>query len=124
MLLGEEDAPFYAAAIEGAADPQISAISALEVALVIGSRQREAGLAALDRFMEVSRIRVVAFDAEQLRLARDAWWSYGKGRHAAGLNIGDCCSYALSKASGKRLLYKGEDFRQTDVRAAGTGAQE
>ena len=81
VLLGEEDSAIYAAAIEDAADPQMSAVSALEVALVIGARKREPG-----------RIRIVAFDSEQLSLARDAWWRYGKGRHPAGLNLGDCCS--------------------------------
>ncbi|MCC7157656.1 MAG: type II toxin-antitoxin system VapC family toxin [Bryobacterales bacterium] len=119
VLLGEEDGPVYAAAIEDGADPQMSAVSALEITLVIGARKREAGLAALDRFMEHGRIRIVPFDEEQLRLARAAWWRYGKGRHAAGLNLGDCCSYALAKASGKMLLYKGEDFRRTDVRRVG-----
>jgi len=93
----------------------MSAVPALEVALVIAARKHERGLAALDRFTEASRIQVVAFNLEQLRLARDAWWSYGKGRHAAGLNLGDCCSYALAKAAGKALLYKGNDFSRTDV---------
>ena len=102
VLLGEEDGPFYAATIEEAADPQMSAVSALELALVIGARKSEAGLAALDRFMDRSRIRVVAFDAEQSQLAPEAW---GKGRHTAGLNPGDCCSYALAKASREMLLY-------------------
>ena len=124
VLLGEEDAPLYAAIIENADGLQMSAVSALEVALVIGGRKREAGLAALDRFMERSGIRIVAFDTEQLRLAREAWWSYGKGRHAAGLNLGDCCSYALAKAKGHDLLYKGEDFRQTDVLSASPGPSQ
>jgi ribonuclease VapC len=115
VLLGEEDAPFYANAIEQDVDPQMSTVSALELALVIGARKHEPGLAVLDRFMEASRIRVVAFDVEQSRLARDAWWSYGKGRHPAGLNLGDCCSYALAKATGKALLYKGDDFSKTDL---------
>lgn len=73
----------------------------------------------LDRFMETSRIQVIAFDADQLRLAREAWWTYGKGRHSAGLNLGDCCSYALAKATGEMLLYKGDDFLRTDVRGVG-----
>jgi ribonuclease VapC len=118
VLLGEDDAPIYASAIEEADDPQMSAVSALEISLVIGARKREPGLAALDRFLEASRIRVVAFDGEQLRLAREAWWSYGKGRHPAALNLGDCCSYALAKMSGRMLLYKGDDFRRTDVLSA------
>jgi ribonuclease VapC len=84
----------------------MSTVSALEVSLVIGARKREPGLAAFDRFLEASRIRVVGFDAEQLRFARAAWWNFGKGRHPAALNLGDCCSYALAKASGEMLLIK------------------
>jgi ribonuclease VapC len=116
ILLGEGDSAFYAATIEEAEDLEMSAVSALEVTLVIGARKRERGLAALDRFMDTSRIRIVAFDNEQLRLARDAWDRYGKGRHPAGLNLGDCCSYALAKLRGETLLYKGNDFGKTDVR--------
>jgi ribonuclease VapC len=66
--------------------------------------------------MEKSRLRVIPFDGEQLRLAREAWWNYGKGRHSPGLNLGDCCSYALAKAANEALLYKGDDFRKTDIR--------
>src|SRR6266536_2866217 len=110
ILLGEDDAPFYANAIEEAADPLTSTVSALELSLVIGARKREPGLAALDRFLEASRIRVVAFDVEQLRLAREACWNFGKGRHPAARNLGDCCSYALAKASREMLLCKGDDF--------------
>ncbi len=124
ILLGEDEAPFYANVIEDATDPQMSAVSALEVTLVIGARKRQAGLATLDRFMETSRIRVVAFDAQQLALAREAWWKYGKGRHAAGLNLGDCCSDALAKANGDVLLYKGDDFRRTDMRGVRTDAND
>jgi len=116
VLLDEGDAAIYANTIEDAADPKMSAVSGLEVTLVIGARKRERGLAALDRFMEKSRIQVIPFDGEQLRLAREAWWNYGKGRHSAGLNLGNCCSYALAKATNEALLYKGDDFRRTDIR--------
>jgi ribonuclease VapC len=122
VLLNEEDAAFYADAIEHAADPRMSTVSVLEVALVIGARKREQGLATLERFLERSGIQVVAFDLQQLAVAREAWWNYGKGRHAAGLNLGDCCSYALAKASGKPLLYKGADFGWTDVRGIKSGS--
>ncbi|MBM3745797.1 MAG: type II toxin-antitoxin system VapC family toxin [Acidobacteria bacterium] len=124
VLLGEEGAAFYANVIEAAADPLMSAVSVLEVTLVIGARKREPGLAALERFLQEGRIRVVAFDGEQLRLAKEAWWNYGKGRHLAALNLGDCCSYALSKAFGKPLLYKGEDFPRTDVRGVEGGVAQ
>lgn len=115
VLLGEEDATYYAQAIDDSEDPQMSTISALEVALVIGARKRDKGLAALELFLEKSGIQLVAFDLQQFRLAKEAWWKYGKGRHAAGLNLGDCCSYALAKATGEPLLYKGSDFSRTDV---------
>ena len=75
--------------------------------MVIGARKREAGLAVLERFLREGRIRIVAFDAEQRQQAQKAWWEYGKGRHPAGLNLGDCCTYALAKTSGEVLLYKG-----------------
>lgn len=122
VLLGEEDAVFYAGAVEEIASPLISAVSALEVSLGIGARKGEKGLAALNRFFERSGIQIIAFDLEQLQLAKEAWWRYGKGRHAAGLNLGDCCSYALAKATGKRLLYKGDDFGRTDVRGVKSGS--
>jgi ribonuclease VapC len=116
ILPGEEDAAFYAAQIGSATDPQMSTVSALEVALVIGARKREQGLAALERFLSKAGIQIISFDSHQWSLAREAWWNYGKGRHAAGLNLGDCCSYVLAKASGKPLLYKGDDFSRTDMR--------
>ena len=58
---------------------------------------------------------MVPVDSEQIEIARSAWRKYGKGRHAAGLNFGDCFAYALAKSSGQKLLAKGEDFRRTDV---------
>ena len=60
-------------------------------------------------------IEIVPMNAEQVEIAREAWRKFGKGRHPAGLNIGDCCSYALSKYSGEPLLFKGDDFAKTDV---------
>lgn len=58
---------------------------------------------------------IIPMDAGQYQLARDAWRAFGKGNHPAALNIGDCCSYALSKYTGEPLLYKGDDFSKTDV---------
>jgi ribonuclease VapC len=115
VILGEPDATFYARAILEARQVQMSAVSALEVALVIGGRKGDNGRAEVAHFMATSRVYVVPFDAEQLRLAREAWWTYGKGRHRARLNLGDCCSYALAKLTGEPLLYKGDDFARTDL---------
>ena len=72
----------------------------------------------LDLLLHQARVEIVPLTAEQFEIARSAWRKYGKGRHSAGLNIGDCCSYALAKCSGESLLFKGEDFSQTDVKAA------
>jgi ribonuclease VapC len=62
-----------------------------------------------------SRITIEPFTEEHAFLARQAFSDYGKGRHAAGLNFGDCFSYALAKATGEPLLFKGDDFRKTDI---------
>lgn len=118
VLLGESDAEEFAKAI--ANDPRrlISAFSALETAIVIEAKKGEAGGRELDLFLHRSHIEIVAMDAAQAELACIAWRTYGKGRHAAGLNIGDCCSYALSKYSGEPILFKGDDFSKTDLRIA------
>jgi ribonuclease VapC len=104
VLLGEDDAPLYANAIEQAADPRNVHCPGAWVSFVIGARKREPGLAAFDRFLEASRIRVVGFDAEQLRFARAAWWNFGKGRHPAALNLGDCLVTPWQKRAAKCCL--------------------
>ncbi len=73
---------------------------------------------ALDAFLQQAELTVVAFDAEQASIARTAFRRFGKGRHAAGLNFGDCAAYALARGSGEPLLYKGDDFARTDIPAA------
>ena len=116
ILLGESDAEAFAIAI--AADPKrlLSAFSALEVSIVIEAKKGEPGGRELDLLLHRSKIVTVAMDPEQSELARIAWRTFGKGRHPAGLNIGDCCSYALSKSSGEPLLFKGNDFSKTDLK--------
>ena len=116
ILLGEKDAESYARAI--ADDPKrlMSVFSELEAAIVIEAKKGEAGGMALDALIHRSDIRIVSFDDSQCKIARSAWKKYGKGRHKAGLNIGDCCSYALSRYSGEPLLFKGKDFTQTDIK--------
>ena len=71
----------------------------------------------LDAFLIEAGIEIVPFDAEQAWLAREAFLRFGKGRHKASLNLGDCVSYAAAKAKAAPLLYKGEDFRHTDLLA-------
>ena len=75
-------------------------------------------VAHLDEFIHRARIQVAPFDADMAALARDAFVRFGKGRHPAGLNMGDCASYALAKATDLPLLFKGDDFTLTGVRSA------
>lgn len=67
--------------------------------------------------MESLRIEVATIGLAETKLAVEAWSRYGKGRHPAGLNFGDCFAYALAKSRGAALLYKGDDFSKTDVRS-------
>lgn len=118
ILFGEPDAEAIAARI--AADPVrlISAATALECGIVIESEYGEEGARELDLLLLRCAIEVIPFNAEQLAVARHAYRTFGKGRHPAALNYGDCFSYALSKTSGEPLLFKGQDFAETDIRAA------
>ena len=115
ILLGGPEAGRFAGLIE--ADPVrlVSAFSLLETAIVIESKKGEAGGREFDLLALKAGLETVALDREQAGLARQAWKRYGKGRHKAGLNIGDCCSYALSRQSGEPLLFKGTDFSRTDI---------
>ena len=120
ILLGEPDAEIFASAI--AADPKrlISAFTALETSIVIEAKKGEPGGRELDLLIHRAQIEIIALNPEQVELARSAWRDYGKGRHPAGLNIGDCCSYALAKHAQEPLLFKGDDFAKTDIPAVKT----
>lgn len=83
---------------------------------MIEAKKGESGGRELDLLLHRSQIEIVAMDPGQAELARIAWRIFGKGRYPAGLNIGDCCSYALSKSSGEPLLFKGNDFSKTDLK--------
>ncbi len=117
ILLDEPEQELFAAAI--AADPVrlVSAACVLETALVIESRRGESGGRELDLLLHRVKATVVPFSDEHAEVARGAWRRFGKGRHPAGLNLCDCCAYALSSVSGEPLLFKGDDFAQTDVAA-------
>ncbi|HEY3974033.1 MAG TPA: type II toxin-antitoxin system VapC family toxin [Candidatus Sulfotelmatobacter sp.] len=93
----------------------ISAATMLEAGIVIEARQGEAAGREFDLWVVRANLQVVPVDAEQADLARSAWRKYGKGRHPASLNFGDCFSYALAKVSGEPLLAKGADFSLTDI---------
>ena len=115
ILLGEPEAEEFSRAIASDSKRLVSALSALEAAIVIHSRKGPAGLRELDLLVHSAGATVVSLDGEQVLLARSAYEQYGKGHHPAALNLGDCCSYALSRSSGEPLLFKGNDFSRTDV---------
>ena len=118
ILLAEEDAESYTRAIEAAVQPRMSAASYVEAAVVIDNRGDVLARREFDRFIRRAGIEVVAVNREQAEIARQAYRDFGKGRHPAGLNFGDCFSYALAKATGEPLLLLGDDFSQTDIRRA------
>jgi ribonuclease VapC len=115
ILLGEPEAEEFSRSIAGDSKRLVSALSALEAAIVIHARKGAAGLRELDLLVHSAGATIVSFDADQVLLARSAYEKYGKGYHPAALNLGDCCSYALSRSSGEPLLFKGNDFSKTDV---------
>ena len=94
----------------------LSAPNALETAIVLEARRGVVAGREFDLFVHRLDIEIVAVDAAQVEVARTGWRRYGKGRHPANLNFGDCFAYALSRTSGEPLLAKGNDFPQTDVR--------
>ena len=93
----------------------ISSATLLESSIVVESRRGEVAGRELDLFLHRAKAQTVAVDDEQAELARAAWRRFGKGRHPAGLNFGDVFAYALARASGEDLLFKGDDFTKTDV---------
>jgi len=117
-LLGmEAEAARVAAALESEATRLISAAAVVETGLVIESRYGAQGGRELDLLIAKAELSIQPVTAEQAEVAREAWRRYGKGRHPAGLNFGDCFSYALARTSGEPLLFKGDDFIHTDITA-------
>ena len=115
ILLGEPEAERVATAIENASLRLLSAANLLEASIVIEARKGEAGGRELDLLLYRSEIEVVAVDRAQVEAARLAWRRFGKGRHPAALNYGDCFAYALAKSRDLPLLFRGEDFVRTDI---------
>lgn len=103
-----------------AADPVrlISTATVLEAGIVIEARLGDAGGRELDLWLHRLDAEIVSVDGEQADMARRAWRRFGKGRHPAGLNYGDCFSYALAATRNEPLLFKGDDFSRTDLAAA------
>lgn len=118
LLSMESEAQRIAAALESDPNRLISAATLVEAGIVIESRYGPAGARELDLLVAKAGFGVESVTAEQADVAREAWRRYGKGRHSAGLNYGDCFSYALAKVKGEPLLFKGEDFPHTDITVA------
>jgi ribonuclease VapC len=94
----------------------VSAGSVIEATIIIESRLGDAGGREFDLWLQRASIEIVPVDVEQTEMARRAWRRFGKGRHPAGLNYGDCFSYALAATRDEPLLFKGNDFARTDVK--------
>ncbi len=117
ILQDEPERRVFNEAVEAADTRSVSVASFVEVSIVIDSRYGPDGVRDFDLLLSKAEIQLVPVDSEQAFLARQAFRQYGKGRHAASLNFGDCFSYALSKSLGEPLLFKGEDFAKTDLQA-------
>jgi ribonuclease VapC len=118
ILLDERDAKRYAEAIEKAPVRRISAANYLEAAVIIDLRGDAVASREFDRFFRRGLVNIEPVTPEQAQLARQAYRDFGKGRHPAALNFGDCLAYALAKSLDEPLLFKGSDFARTDIEAA------
>ncbi len=118
VLLDEADAPRVLAAIVDAPAPRISAANWLEVAMIVEEHGGRLASLQLDEFFRTAGIAVAPVTAEQAQAARSAWRHFGRHRHSARLDFGDCFAYALAKTEGEALLYTGEDFARTDIEPA------
>jgi ribonuclease VapC len=116
VLFGEPDAGSLLETLLAQPHLHLSIGSRLETSLVAEGSRFGAPVDAVDQLIAQLGLVVVPFDDAQLHWALRGWRLYGKGRHRAGLNLGDCFSYALAKALDRPLLFKGDDFIHTDVR--------
>lgn len=115
ILNNEPETEKLIAVLETDSERLMSAVSLVEASIVILNRKGDAGLQELDALILAAEITVVSVDARQSQLAREAYRRFGKGRHPAKLNFGDCFSYALAKSHQQSLLFKGDDFNKTDI---------
>ena len=118
ILFAESDAATYARAISEADSRRMSAASFVEAAMVVEVQTNPAGSRQFDAFFRRAGIVIEPVTEEQAHVARQAYTDFGRARHAAGLNFGDCFAYALAKVTGEPLLFKGRDFSKTDIQAA------
>jgi len=117
VIRAEPEAEAFARAMARADNCHISPVNWFETALK-AEKESKADIATLERMSAHLNLQVVPTDEVQMRLAIRAWRDFGKGRHKAKLNLGDCFAYALAKSLNEPLLFKGNDFPHTDVIAA------
>ncbi len=115
ILNYESDAELFKSAILDAVGNRMSAANLLESSIVAESRGGPEAGDGLDEFLKLAEIGIAPVTAEQVAAAKRAWRRFGKGRHRAALNFGDCFAYALAQTSREPLLYKGNDFARTDI---------
>jgi ribonuclease VapC len=115
IFLAEAERKAFLDSILQAETRMISAANVLEIGIVLEARRGESAGREFDLFLVRTNLQIVSVDSEQAEIARSAWRKYGKGRHPAGLNFGDCFAYALAKFTGEPLLAKGNDFAATDI---------
>jgi ribonuclease VapC len=118
ILRREPEEQAFRNAVKLASTRLLSAPTRVETGIVALGLAGEVGLEQVDALLETLRVETVPLSADHARLAIDAFRHFGKGRHPAGLNFGDCFSYALARATGEPLLFKGDDFLQTDIKRA------
>lgn len=124
ILHGEPDAAGYAAALEASPVNRISAATWLEVGIVIDATRDPLVSRRFDEILSEGAFVVEPVTETQVRIARDAYRDFGQGSgHPAGLNFGDCFAYALARELGEPLLFKGDDFRHTDIPFVGRPAE-
>jgi ribonuclease VapC len=115
IFLAEPERKQFLDLITDAETRCMSAANVLEAGIVLEARRGEAAGREFDLFLYHAKVEVVPADSEQVEIARVAWRRYGRRRHAAGLNFGDCFAYALAKTMGEPILFKGDDFTHTDL---------
>ncbi len=120
ILRQEPEADGFKRAIYHANTRMVSAVTKLEASMVAAGRRGPIALDELDKLLGDLKAEITPFTDHHADIARDAFIRYGKGRHPAGLNFGDCASYALAIAEAEPLLFKGTDFGATDVEVVGT----
>jgi ribonuclease VapC len=118
ILYKEPEAAAFARAIHDADACRMSVANYVELAMVVESQLGPEGMQQAQTLIRRAAIAIEPITIDHGELARQAFLDFGKGRHKAGLNFGDCFSYALAKATGEPLLFKGNDFSQTDIEAA------